>query len=72
MAGELLTDDRVGVLMVAVNLPMALFFVWDVRQDIVEHFAAVEDLVKQVVTDEDAIGDDSGKITNPLNAVEQE
>ena len=42
-AGELLTHDRVGVLMVVVNVPMALFFVWDVRLDVVEHFAAVED-----------------------------
>ena len=40
-AGELLTHDRVGVLMVVANVPMALFFVWDVRLDVVEHFAAV-------------------------------
>ena len=43
MAGEVLTHGRVGVLMVVVNLPMALFFVWDVRLDVVEHFAAVEE-----------------------------
>ena len=43
MAGEVLTHNRVGVLMVVVNLPMALFFVWDVRLDVVEHFAAVEE-----------------------------
>ena len=42
-AGELLTHDRVGVLMVVVNVPMALFFVWDVRLDVVEHFAVVEE-----------------------------
>lgn len=76
-AGELLTHDRVGVLMVVVNLPMALFFVWDVRLDVVEHFAAVHfaldnDVV--MIDDEDTtvVSDDSGKISNPLDGIEQE
>ena len=74
-AGELLTHDRVGVLMVVVNLPMALFFVWDVRLDVVEHFAAVEDYFDNMMMDDEdttVVGDGSGKISNPLNAIEQE
>eukprot|EP01051_Picozoa_sp_SAG22_P004264 SAG22_NODE_224_length_14744_cov_7.467668_10_plen_95_part_00 len=71
MAGEMMTDDRVGILMVAVNVPMAFFFVWDVRQDVKEHYAAVEDLVKQVFADEDVGGgSDPRKIINPLDAEE--
>ena len=97
MAGEVLTHDRVGVLMVVVNLPMAMFFVWDVRLDVVEHFAAVDfaqDNVMMVdvmmvdngmmddvmmvdngmMDDEDTtdVSDDSGKISNPLDGIEQE
>ena len=76
-AGELLTHDRVGVLMVVVNVPMALFFVWDVRLDVVEHFAAVEDYLDNnvmVMDDEDTtvVGDGSGNTTNPLDGIEQE
>ena len=73
MAGEVLTDDRVGILMVVVNVPMAVFFVWDVWLDVQEHFAAVEDLVvQQQLTDEDATaaGDDS--FTNPLDVTVEE
>jgi hypothetical protein len=74
-AGELLTHDRVGVLMVVVNVPMALFFVWDVRLDVVEHFAAVHVALDNVMMDDEdtaVVGDGSGKISNPLNAIEQE
>ena len=74
-AGELLTHDRVGVLMVVVNVPMALFFVWDVRLDVVEHFAAVEDYWENIMLDDEdttVVGDGSGKISNPLNGIEQE
>ena len=69
MAGELVTDDGIGLLMVCVNLPMAVFFVWDVRLDIKEHFAAVNDLVDQhlVVINEDA---GTMKIANPMSAAE--
>ena len=74
MAGELLTHDRVGVLMVVVNVPMALFFVWDVRLDVVEHFAAVLALDNVMMDDEDTtdVSVDSGKISNPLDGIEQE
>ena len=74
MAGEVLTHNRVGVLMVVVNLPMALFFVWDVRLDVVEHFAAVLALDNVMMNDEDTtdVSDDSGKISNPLDGIEQE
>jgi hypothetical protein len=74
MAGEVLTHDRVGVLMVVVNLPMALFFVWDVRLDVVEHFAAVLALDNVMMDDEDTtdVGDGSVKISNPLDGIEQE
>ena len=97
MAGEVLTHDRVGVLMVVVNLPMAMFFVWGVRLDVVEHFAAVDfaqDNVMMVdmmmvdngmmddvtmvdngmMDDEDTtdVSDDSGRIGNPLDGIEQE
>ena len=74
-AGELLTHDRVGVLMVVVNVPMAIFFVWDVRLDVVEHFAAVEDYLDNVMMDDEdttVVGDGSGKTTNPLDGIEQE
>ena len=73
-AGELLTHDRVGVLMVVVNVPMALFFVWDVRLDVVEHFAAVLALDDMMMDDEDTtdVGDGSVKISNPLDGIEQE
>ena len=75
-AGELLTHDRVGVLMVVVNVPMALFFVWDVRLDVVEHFAAVNifALDNVMMDDEDTadVGDGSVKISNPLDGIEQE
>ena len=73
-AGELLTHDRVGVLMVVVNVPMALFFVWDVRLDVVEHFAAVLALDNVMMNDEDTtdVSDDSEKINNPLDGIEQE
>ena len=74
MAGEVLTHGRVGVLMVVVNLPMALFFVWDVRLDVVEHFAAVLALDNVMMDDEDTtdVGDGSVKISNPLDGIEQE
>ena len=74
MAGEVLTHNRVGVLMVVVNLPMALFFVWDVRLDVVEHFAAVLALDNVMINDEDTtdVSDDSIKISNPLDDIEQE
>ena len=74
MAGEVLTHGRVGVLMVVVNLPMALFFVWDVRLDVVEHFAAVLALDNVTMDDEDTtdVGDGSVKISNPLDGIEQE
>ena len=74
MAGEVLTHGRVGVLMVVVNLPMALFFVWDVRLDVVEHFAAVLALNDVMMDDEDTtdVGDGSVKISNPLDGIEQE
>ena len=74
MAGEVLTHNRVGVLMVVVNLPMALFFVWDVRLDVVEHFAAVLALDNVMMDDEDTtdVGDGSVKISNPLDGIEQE
>ena len=68
-AGELLTHDRVGVLMVVVNVPMALFFGWDVRLDVVEHFAAVEDYWENIMMDDEdttVVGDGSGNTTNPL------
>ena len=77
-AGELLTHDRVGVLMVVVNVPMALFFVWDVRLDVVEHFAAVEDYLDNMMMDDEdttVVSDGSGKTINPmhtLDGVEQE
>ena len=74
-AGELLTHDRVGVLMVVVNVPMALFFVWDVRLDVVEHFAAVHSALDNVMMDDEDttdVSDDSGKISNPLDGIEQE
>lgn len=77
-AGELLTHDRVGVLMVVVNVPMALFFVWDVRLDVVEHFAAVEDYFDNMMMDDEnttVVSDGSGKTTNPmhtLDGIEQE
>ena len=74
MAGEVLTHGRVGVLMVVVNLPMALFFVWDVRLDVVEHFAAVLALDNVMMNDENTtdVSDDSEKINNPLDGIEQE
>ena len=74
MAGEVLTHDRVGVLMVVVNVPMALFFVWDVRLDVVEHFAAVLALDNVMMDDEDTtdVGDGSVKISNPLDGIEEE
>ena len=75
MAGELLTQERVGVLMVVVNLPMALFFVWDVRLDVVEHFAAVHSALDNVMMDDEdttVVSDDSGKISNPLDGIEKE
>ena len=74
MAGEVLTHNRVGVLMVVVNLPMALFFVWDVRLDVVEHFAAFLALDDVMMDDEDTtvVSDDSGKVSNPLDGIEQE
>ena len=74
-AGELLTHDRVGVLMVVVNVPMALFFVWDVRLDVVEHFAAVHHALDNVTMDDEDttdVGDGSVKISNPLDGIEQE
>ena len=72
-AGELLTHDRVGVLMVVVNVPMALFFVWDVRLDVVEHFAAVEDYWENIMMDDEdttVVGDGSGKTTNPMHTLD--
>ena len=75
MAGEVLPHNRVGVLMVVVNLPMALFFVWDVRLDVVEHFAAVEDYFDNMMMDDEdttVVGDGSGNTTNPLDGIEQE
>ena len=74
-AGELLTHDRVGVLMVVVNVPMALGFVWDVRLDVVEHFAAVHVALDNVMMDDEdttVVSGDSGKVSNPLDGIEQE
>jgi hypothetical protein len=35
--GEVLTPDSVGVMMLAVNVPMACYLVWDVVRDYKEH-----------------------------------
>ena len=47
---------------------------WDVRLDVVEHFAAVLALDDMMMDDEDTtdVGDGSVKISNPLDGIEQE
>ena len=47
---------------------------WDVRLDVVEHFAAVLALDNVMMDDEDTtdVGDGSVKISNPLDGIEQE
>merc|ERR1712166_1305819 len=69
MAGEVLTPNRVGVLMVVVNLPMALFFVWDVRLDVVEHFAAVLALDNVMMNDEDNEDTTVASMTRATSAI---
>ena len=67
MAGELLTDERIGIIMVAVNLPMVVFFVYDIRADVKEHIASVDDLAHQVIVDESGTGTGTGtSVVNPM------
>jgi hypothetical protein len=58
--GEVLTDDLVGALMVAVNIPMALYFLYDVREDVFGVYTGAKKSLQDMK-------DNGKRFTNPLN-----
>jgi hypothetical protein len=45
LTGEVLTEDTIGYLMFAINLPMALYFVYGVWEDVGDHVAEAAELL---------------------------
>ena len=46
LTGEVLTEDTIGYLMFAINLQMALYFVYDVWEDVGDHAAELLSLTQ--------------------------
>ena len=51
LKGEVLTPNGVGVIMIAVNVPMALYFVYDVKFKLQRHIAEFEEHLGVSVTE---------------------
>ena len=49
LAGEVLTEYAVGVMMLAVNVPMACYLVYDLWSDTTEHLSDIITLTQTVV-----------------------
>eukprot|EP01048_Picozoa_sp_COSAG05_P000361 COSAG05_NODE_9_length_39734_cov_180.598067_25_plen_91_part_00 len=63
--GDALTEERVGFVMLAINLPMALYFVYDVVADVREAFALLDTII--VSSHDVTKGDAKIQIQNPLH-----
>jgi hypothetical protein len=53
LVGERMTHDDIGLMMTLFHVPMAMYFVFDLRQDVKEHLEGAADIAAQLVEPEE-------------------
>ena len=75
LSGEVLTKKNIGFAMLAVNVPMVIFFIYDIYADVKEGFADVKEGFAEL---EEAVVESKNKIKkahsydNPMLAPEEQ
>jgi hypothetical protein len=67
LVGERLTHDDIGLLMTSVHVPMAMYFVYDLRQDVKEHLEEAAVLAAQLVEGAEEQEENLRTFENPLD-----